>query len=104
MRVMKLTKELVLQSKTDTGSRVIPSGTDVTVFPENHKIVGITDVKFKLPWKIAHKYFDEVIEITDEVICNAISDDCVTVLGDSIEPDGKDSEGYPSVLIAIGIM
>ena len=103
MKVFKLVQELKLKDKASGEERVIAKDTEVVVYPQNHCLVGVTDIRFRIPWTTAHQYFNEVIEINDEVMGNAILDECVTVLGDPIEPDGKDHEGFPSVLIATGI-
>lgn len=50
-------------------------------------------------------WFDEFIEITEDVIQEAVMDGtCPSLLGDDVEPDGWDSAGFPSAMLAYGII
>lgn len=51
-----------------------------------------------------NKWFDEFIEISQNDLELAVYDcECPSLLGDNVEPDGWDSEGMPSILLACGI-
>jgi hypothetical protein len=51
-------------------------------------------------------YFTEFIEVTPESIDEAMMDgECPSMTGETgIEPDGHDSDGWPSILAAAGII
>ena len=102
----KTIKEMILKN-----GESYPAGTLATVLPkpgndsviqvyvpdrENPIIMGATN---------AHRYFDEFIPITLEVIEEASMDGaCPSLLGDEVEPDGHDEYGFPSVLLAAGLI
>lgn len=50
-------------------------------------------------------HFEEFVEVTMDMIQEAMMDgECLSMTGDTVEPDGWDSEGFPSILMAAGIM
>jgi len=52
-----------------------------------------------------HKWFDDFISFGDDDIEAAICDGiCPSLTGDQVEPDGWDSEGFPSILLAAGLI
>ncbi len=52
-----------------------------------------------------HRWFDEFISVTMDDLQESIFDgECPSLTGDSVEPDGWDSKGMPSILIAAGVI
>lgn len=53
-----------------------------------------------------HNYFNDFINPTDEVLMEAVMDGvCPSIYsGYDVEPDGWDEEGFPSVLLAMGLV
>jgi hypothetical protein len=50
-------------------------------------------------------YFSEFEKFTPEDVEAAICDSvCTSLTGETVEPDGWDSEGFPSLLLACGLM
>jgi len=83
---------------------------NVTVDKRTPHIALLTpDNDEELPKRIHSKnlymWFDEFIEITEDLLQQATFDGiCPSLLGDDVEPDGWDSEGFPSALMAYGII
>jgi hypothetical protein len=67
----------------------------VSIVPEGFDLHVITRAEY------AHKYFEEFIELTYEVLQEAFFDKCVSLTGQEVEPDGYDEKGFPSVLMVI---
>lgn len=53
-----------------------------------------------------YKWFpSDFPHFTEEDIMSALIDDiCPTLTGENVEPDGWDSEGFPSILLAAGLI
>jgi hypothetical protein len=49
------------------------------------------------------RYFEGFIEVSIETLEDAVFDNCLSMTGEDIEPDGWDSQGFPSVLLAAGL-
>jgi hypothetical protein len=53
---------------------------------------------------LLYKYFEEFIKPDMEAVEAAMYDGyCPSLLGEEVEPDGYDSEGFPSILLAAGL-
>lgn len=67
--------------------------------------VEIDGRKLKIRHKSLQKYFDEFPEFNMDDL-EAATYDCIcpTVTGYDVEPDGHDPEGWPSILLACGLM
>jgi len=51
-----------------------------------------------------HKYFKEFVEFLPKDVEEAMSDGvCLSLTGENVEPDGWDSQGFPSLLLALGL-
>lgn len=51
------------------------------------------------------RWIDGFIEPTDEMLQEAVMDgECVSLTGDWVEPDGWDSNGFPSILLVAGLL
>lgn len=88
-----------------------PIGTLVSVYPHLNDVHAQLFVDGTLEPIIIHmvnlfRYFPEFIEVTPEAIDNAMMDgECPSMTGETgIEPDGYDSDGWPSILSAAGII
>ena len=57
-----------------------------------------------IPTRYLHRHFDGFIELTDNVISEAVMCDCQTIRGELIEPDGWDTDGMPSILLAMALI
>lgn len=54
---------------------------------------------------ILHQYFDEFDSFGDSELQQAMMDGrCPSLTGEDVEPDGWDSHGFPSILMAVGIV
>ncbi len=100
----KLTYPLKFKDGSDwfIGTEVIISVAEdhpmVAVLESNEQVRRIRSANL---WR----YFDEFIQVTDDLIEEGISDSvCESLTGERVEPDGWDSEGFPSVLLACGLM
>jgi hypothetical protein len=52
-----------------------------------------------------HKWFDEFISFNMDDLEGAVMDcSCPSLTGVEIEPDGWDSDGFPSILLAAGVI
>jgi hypothetical protein len=99
--------ELKKEIKKKSGE-VIPAGTSLHVYVEreNPMVAWAENASFKvrLPSASLQKYFDEFDEFGMDELEEAMFDGiCPSLTGESIEPDGWDSEGFPSILIASGL-
>ena len=99
----KLIKEL----KTKSGQVFPPGFTFYVRVNEDRPTVAnltIEDFTIKLPSKKLYAYFEEFDEITMEMLEEAMYDGrCLSLTGDTVEPDGWDDQGFPSMLMAVGI-
>jgi len=91
----------------------IPEGTECVVHPHttSDRYISVVaylddgpqDVRF--PAYAAGFYFDGFVPVTNNVIEQACMDvTCQSLLGEEVEPDGHDSHGFPSILLAAGIV
>ena len=88
-----------------------PSGTPVSVYPHLNDVHAqlFVDGSFE-PITIRlinlYRYFPEFMEVTQEAIDEAMMDgECPSMTGETgIEPDGHDSDGWPSILAAARIL
>ena len=99
----KLIKEL----KTKSG-QVFPPGFsfNITVLEKNPTIAILEKDDFKLSIKShrLHVYFEGFDYINMDIIESAMMDrECLSLTGDSVEPDGWDEKGFPSMLMACGL-
>lgn len=64
--------------------------------------VGDFSVQCRNLWR----YFGEFLQVTDDMIEEAIMDgDCPSIYDfHEVEPDGWDPHGFPSILVAMGII
>lgn len=90
-------------------SMTFPVGAEVfvTVKKETPTIASVryNSVEKKMPTKYLYIHFEDFIEITYDVIEEAIMDGvCPSLIGQSVEPDGWDLYGFPSILLAMGLM
>lgn len=90
---------------------VVPAGSEVTVYVTRKRptyaIVFYRPVgDIRIHCKNLHLYFDDFIKPTDDVIVDALCDGvCPSIFqGTDVEPDGWDSDGFPSVLVALGMV
>lgn len=90
---------------------LFPEGTDVIVSVEQDRpSVAIleeiaTGIKKRVHSLNLHRYFNEFISCSMDEIEEAVTDgDCQSLTGESVEPDGWDSEGFPSILLAMSII
>lgn len=55
-------------------------------------------------WRL-HQYFEEFEPFDMEDLKEAVTDGkCPSLTGETVEPDGHDSHGFPSILMACGWM
>jgi hypothetical protein len=87
-----------------------PAGTPVSVYPHLNDVHAqlFVDGSFEpiiIRMVNLFRYFAEFIEVTPEAIDEAMMDEeCPSMTGETgIEPDGHDSDGWPSILAAAGI-
>lgn len=82
-------------------NRSNPTLAQVDVLGEDGKVTR----SFKTLSAYLWKRFDGFQEFTREDLEGAVMDStCPSLTGDTVEPDGWDSEGFPSILLACGIM
>jgi hypothetical protein len=98
------------KSATLKSGLIIPKGTKATIQmdPNNPMIVHLSGAGFDFKSRSAslHKYFPgfvnpyEIIGDPDEF------DSCIvpSLTGEDVEPDGYDDKGFPSVLLALGMI
>lgn len=89
----------------------VPAGTMVNIFVEKKRP---TFAEFfyqpvgaiRISCANLHNYFNDFINPTDEVLMEAVMDGvCPSIYsGYDVEPDGWDEEGFPSVLLAMGLV
>lgn len=74
---------------------------DVRLFDENGEVV-----KFSATWQSALTLFNVGVEIPklDDLNRWVWDSVCDSVAGEQVEPDGWDSNGYPSWLLALGMI
>ncbi len=94
----------------------VPLGTecDVTVPNRSEPMIAKVDVlaedgsidkSFLIPSALLWKRFYGFQEFTQDDLQDTLFDStCVSLTGDTVEPDGWDSEGFPSILLACGLM
>jgi hypothetical protein len=59
---------------------------------------------FKIPYSRLPKLFTDFHSVTEEELEEAVMDCyCPSITGEDVEPDGHDSHGFPSWLIALGM-
>ena len=91
--------------------RVFPAGQNFNVLPSEDRpdFVAVCypasgDSEFRIPYSKLPKYFNDFPPITEQEIEDAIMDFCCpSISGESVEPDGHDSHGFPSWLLALGL-
>jgi len=50
-------------------------------------------------------YFAEFIPVSEDMLTEALMDgDCPSLTGQEVDPDGWDKEGFPSILLAAGLI
>lgn len=88
-----------------------PIGTPVSVYPHLNDVHAQLFVEGSLEPIIIQMinlfhYFPVFIEVTSDAIDEAMMDgECPSMTGETgIEPDGHDSDGWPSILAAAGII
>lgn len=90
---------------------VVPSGELCMVVVEKRRptvakvwapSVGDFSVQCKNLWR----YFGDFLQITDDMIEDAIMDGaCMSIYDfNEVDPDGWDPDGFPSILLAMGIV
>ena len=91
--------------------REFPIGTAFAVIPhlnDTHAMLFHEDSEepFILNMVSLYKYFPEFIQVTDDLISTAMMDgEIPSLTGETeIEPDGHDSDGWPSILAACGLI
>jgi len=91
--------------------RTILQGEKCTVRWEDNQatVMIVQPASFDEPVRLrttnAPRYFEEVEAISMEELEEAVHDcTCPSILGDSVEPDGWDSQGSPSWLMAMGMI
>ena len=103
--------ELIKDMKLKSG-KIIKAGTICKVEPKGdiYAVITAFDVGGKnlkigiLSIKLG-KYFDDFINVDEKEIEAACQDEVVPSLrGFDVEPDGHDEEGWPSILLAAGII
>lgn len=102
----KLKKDVTTKS-----GEVIPQGTECDITVERNRpttaflqIEG-REKKIAVPCVGLCKLFNEFPEYHMSDIEAAMEDGtCPSMTGDDVEPDGWDSEGFPSLLMAAGLM
>jgi len=99
---------LIHSLKLKSGAE-FPIGTPVSVFPHENDIHAhliIDSEPYILRMVKLFHYFAEFIEVTPEALDKAMMDgECPSMTGETgIEPDGHDSDGWPSILAASGII
>jgi len=102
--------KLIQPLKLKSGAE-FPIGTPVSVYPHLNDVHAqlFVDGSFEpIIIRIVHlfRYFPEFIEVSPESIDEAMMDgECPSMTGETgIEPDGHDSDGWPSILAAAGII
>lgn len=90
---------------------VWPVGTEVSISVEEERpsIAFLDTLTEAQPKRVRstslHLWFNEFVTITEEGVENAMFDgNCPSLTGEEVEPDGWDSEGFPSVLLALNII
>jgi hypothetical protein len=87
---------------------IISAGTsiDVTALEYSAKLTLLDGREIKIPFRNLHKYFDEFTEEPDIEVLTDWSNDggCESLRGEWVEPDGQDEEGFPSWLLALGLI
>ena len=89
----------------------VPAGVEVQIFVERkrptfaklyYSPVGDIRINCANLWR----YFDDFIKPTEDAITDALCDGvCPSIFqGVDIEPDGWDSDGFPSLLLALGMI
>jgi hypothetical protein len=100
----KLLKDMHTQRGID-----VPAGTEVEVtVPKEHPTIAILEIgEHKIRSRSASLYtkFAEFQEFTMDDMQEAVGDGTSPSLtGDIVELDGWDSEGFPSILLAMGLI
>ena len=95
--------------KTSKG-KSYPVGTKFFVFPGKSPMRAIatdeSDYKVGITMLKLHKYFgDPFVKVTMKDLERASMDSVVdSMTGESVEPDGHDAYGFPSILLAAGLI
>jgi hypothetical protein len=111
--VTKLNRDVKVQNKKTGEELIWKQGDSITIhiaLKDGKRIPTVANIyhhdsgkDIHVPSRNLHKYADEFIQVTDEVVQDAIFDTCQSLTGETIEPDGYDPDGFPSVLLATGI-
>lgn len=88
---------------------VIPEGTEMRVTVQRDKpaqgMIWLGDQVAPIRSSRLWQYFDEFEEITEDKITIAMNHGaCLSLTGANVEPDGWDSFGFPSMLMALGVV
>lgn len=97
-------KDITLKS-----GKIVPSGTKMVIeVKEEHPWTAILDdgdFQFKIRSINLGKYFDEFGVFTGEDVQEAITDGtCPSLDLYNVEPDGYSENGFPSILLALGLI
>lgn len=104
-------KLIVDRSIKLANDQIVPAGVEVHIIVERtrptfaqlfYRPVG--DIRINCA--NLHHYFNDFIKPTEEIISEACFDGvCPSIFcGYDVEPDGFDEEGFPSVLLAMGMI
>ncbi len=91
---------------------LIPANASVTVVPDPKRPDRYATIEYpkigihiNCKYVHMHMYVKGFIPITEETIREGVCDgSCESMIGDTVEPDGHDEYGFPSVLLALGMI
>lgn len=101
---MKTTTKKELKLKSGT---VIPAGAEIDVMvPQDRPTVAVVDYgsgKFKIKTALLSAISDSFIKPTEKMLDGYLEKgSCPSMAGETVEVDGWDEHGMPSVLMALG--
>lgn len=101
MNTWRLKRKLYRDVKLKSGE-VLKKGTPIFVAPTNDDTIclasfGTTDYKFRWSTVIRPPSIETLMEQEMDGVCDSIR-------GCRVEPDGHDDHGYPSWLLALGVI
>ena len=103
-------KTTVKKQVTLKSGVVLSVGTEVSVYidkstPWIAQITSPETGEFKTKSKNLQYFLSDFVGFgMDDLQSAVFGDDCMSLLGDWVEPDGWDSEGFPSILLACGLV
>ena len=110
MKTQKIKKQLTTKS-----GLIIPSGSMVTIKPlpemPTRTLIIFNEIKVVIPTIGLSNYFDgflklDKIEKMRKKLINFETDSSVvkSMTNQNVEPDGYDPDGFPSILLALGLI